>query len=63
MRPGYIICDECKGNGFVRVPYETAKEEVTVNCDKCNSEGEIREGYTQEEFDFNDEWRGHKTSP
>ena len=55
MKPGYIICDECKGNGFVRVPYETAKEEVTVNCDKCDSQGEIREGMEQIEMELNDD--------
>ena len=37
------ICDLCNGNGFVRVPYELAREEVTVQCDKCKSEGEIDE--------------------
>jgi hypothetical protein len=23
-----IICPECKGNGFVRVPYHLAREEI-----------------------------------
>ena len=27
-----IICPTCKGNGFVRVPYKLAKEEVHTNC-------------------------------
>ena len=36
-----IICPTCKGNGFVRIPYRLAKEEVTAQCGVCNSEGEI----------------------
>tara|TARA_R100001086_G_scaffold78103_1_gene37839 strand:- start:409 stop:594 length:186 start_codon:yes stop_codon:yes gene_type:complete len=35
------ICEVCKGNGFVRVPYDIAKEEQWANCDFCNSQGEI----------------------
>ena len=30
-----IICPTCKGNGFVRVPYRLAKEEVTAQCSVC----------------------------
>ena len=48
MKPGYIICTQCKGNGFLRVPYETAREEVTIQCDLCNSQGEIPEGLEEE---------------
>ena len=30
------ICPACKGNGFIRVPYELAKEEVTMGgMSKC----------------------------
>ena len=36
-----VICPVCKGNGFVRVPYRLAKEEVTAQCGVCDSEGEI----------------------
>ena len=36
-----IICPYCKGNGFVRVPYQLAKEEVHAQCGVCDSEGEI----------------------
>ena len=35
------ICKECKGNGYVRVPYHLAKEEIWADCDECDSEGEI----------------------
>jgi DnaJ-class molecular chaperone len=37
-----IICDECHGNGYVRIPYHMAKEELWANCDKCESQGEIK---------------------
>ena len=36
-----VICPHCKGNGFVRVPYKLAKEEVHAQCGVCDSEGEI----------------------
>ena len=36
-----IVCPNCKGNGFIRVPYRLAKEEVTAQCGVCDSEGEI----------------------
>ena len=35
------ICKDCKGNGFIRVPYEEAYEEMWANCDTCENEGEI----------------------
>ena len=36
-----VICPVCKGNGYIRVPYRLAKEEVTAQCGVCDSEGEI----------------------
>ena len=36
-----VICPTCKGNGYVRIPYKLAKEEVTAQCGVCDSEGEI----------------------
>ena len=36
-----VPCPNCKGNGYVRVPYQLAKEEVTAQCGVCDSEGEI----------------------
>ena len=35
------ICPDCKGNGFIRVPYEQAREEVHAQCDTCISQGEV----------------------
>ena len=36
-----VICPVCKGNGYIRVPYRLAKEEVTAQCGVCDSQGEI----------------------
>ena len=36
-----VICYVCNGNGFVRVPYEQAREEQSADCDFCNNQGEI----------------------
>ena len=36
-----VICPTCKGNGYIRVPYKLAREEVTAQCGVCDSEGEI----------------------
>ena len=36
-----ITCPTCKGNGFVRVPYRLAKEEVIVQYGVCDSQGEV----------------------
>ena len=51
MKAGYIVCTKYKGNGFLRIPYKTAREEVTVQCDLCNSQGEIPEGLEEETTD------------
>ncbi len=35
------ICEECKGNGFIRITYEEAREEAWADCKACNNQGEI----------------------
>ena len=35
------ICKECRGNGYIRVPYHLAKEEIWANCEECDSQGEV----------------------
>ncbi len=52
------ICPSCKGNGFVRVPYELAREEVHANCEVCKSQGEI----TLDEKDFIDQYSPSKSN-
>ena len=36
-----IVCPHCKGNGYIRIPYHLAEEEITAQCGVCDSEGEI----------------------
>ena len=35
------ICEVCRGNGFVRVPYELVREEQWADCEFCDSQGEV----------------------
>ena len=46
-----IICPTCKGNGFYRVPYHLANEQM-LNVTDCDSEGEIviDDNHTPEEL-------------
>jgi len=48
-----VICNVCKGNGFVKVPYEQAYDEQWADCDFCNNQGEIylEDEYINEQFD------------
>ena len=39
-----IICDKCKGNGYIRL--EVKNEKKVFQCWICNSEGEIYEENT-----------------
>ena len=41
LKTDKVTCPHCKGNGFVRVPYELAREEVVVQCGVCESQGEV----------------------
>jgi DnaJ-class molecular chaperone len=36
-----VICSVCNGNGFIRVPYKQAYEEMWADCDFCKNQGEI----------------------
>jgi transcription elongation factor Elf1 len=36
-----IICPNCKGNGFIKVPFKLAKEDIVAQCTVCDSQGEI----------------------
>tara|TARA_R100001463_G_scaffold119211_1_gene175029 strand:+ start:609 stop:842 length:234 start_codon:yes stop_codon:yes gene_type:complete len=38
----HLICDDCKGNGYLRVSFEA--EEHILQCSKCHSEGIIKKG-------------------
>ena len=36
-----VICPYCKGNGYKRALFEEGREEVIVDCQTCNNQGEI----------------------
>jgi len=40
-KPIKAVCPNCKGNGYVRVPYALAKEEIVAQCGVCESQGEV----------------------
>jgi len=35
------ICNDCNGNGYKQCHIEEGREHVVIQCDTCNSEGEI----------------------
>ena len=39
-----IICSQCKGNGYVKVRFES--EQAIEQCKVCDSQGEIDENIT-----------------
>ena len=43
-----IICDKCKGNGYIRL--EVKNEKKVFQCWICNSEGEVCEQEKIDEF-------------
>tara|TARA_R100001143_G_scaffold14085_1_gene16081 strand:+ start:340 stop:528 length:189 start_codon:yes stop_codon:yes gene_type:complete len=38
-----VICPNCKGNGYVRLPQEMPNKEQVAQCVVCSSEGEMYE--------------------
>ena len=36
-----IICPNCNGNGYVKLTLEEGREHIVVQCQTCDSEGEI----------------------
>ena len=41
-----IVCPRCKGNGYIKIPPESAEKldkSVISQCSMCESEGEIDE--------------------
>ena len=44
-----VICSVCKGNGFIRIPYEQTYEEQWADCEFCNNQGEIEEEIEEDE--------------
>ncbi len=38
-----VICPNCKGNGYVKLPQQMPLKEQVAQCMVCNSQGEIDE--------------------
>ena len=36
-----MICPDCNGNGYIKAVLEEGREHVVVQCQTCESEGEI----------------------
>ena len=55
MNNNKIKCPTCIGNGFYRVPYVEAEEEVHARCEDCDGKGKIAlDALTPEEL----RWKG-----
>ena len=39
----YKICQNCKGNGYVRILVEEGREEFIADCNKCDNQGELND--------------------
>ena len=35
------ICNDCNGNGYIQCHLEEGREHVVLQCNTCDSEGEI----------------------
>ena len=35
------ICPDCNGNGYIKAMIEEGREHVVLQCETCDSEGEI----------------------
>ena len=35
------ICPDCNGNGYVKCQIEEGREHIVLQCETCDSEGEI----------------------
>jgi|TARA_B110000977_G_scaffold6426_1_gene8983 DnaJ-class molecular chaperone len=40
-KPIKAVCPTCKGNGYIKVPYELTKDHIVAQCTVCDSQGEI----------------------
>ena len=37
------ICPQCKGNGFIKLLLEEGRVSTVIQCNICNSEGEVHD--------------------
>ena len=45
------ICPKCKGNGFVQCAIEEGRVPIVVDCNLCNSQGEVHDKEFDDYFD------------
>ena len=45
------ICPQCKGNGFIKLLLEEGRVSTVIQCNICNSEGEVHDKEFNEYFD------------
>ena len=43
LKPKKIICPNCRGNGYVKLPQKMPDKEQVAHCMVCNLNGEIDE--------------------
>jgi DnaJ-class molecular chaperone len=43
LNPKKVICPNCNGNGYVKLPQRIPNKEQVAQCVSCNSNGEIDE--------------------
>ena len=43
LNPKKVICPNCKGNGYVKLPQKLPNKEKVAQCMVCNSNGEMDE--------------------
>ena len=36
-----MICPNCKGNGYIKAVIEEGREHIIIQCQRCESEGDI----------------------
>ena len=42
-KPKKVICSNCNGNGYVKLPQKMPNKEQVTQCTVCSSQGEIDE--------------------
>ena len=36
-----VICEDCKGNGYIRIEKKSPSKDIFMQCQVCDSEGEV----------------------
>jgi len=36
-----VICQDCRGNGYIKTLFEEGREWIITDCEKCQNQGEI----------------------